>query len=152
MDYQVFISKRKSDQKSRSGLTTATVAVLVISIFVTAVWFYPSTWSYISGALCLTVTFGYFIQSLREKYLFLDIREDTISYHCLNTEELVCLQWEDLSRISSKFCTILLHTKSGERHAIDLMMLDYQARFRLKDRIKQNCKKYGIEVSPCMEF
>ena len=142
---QVHLSKQNSISTSRNrNLSSTSIlvgSVVILATFIAMVLI-PGYWSFFTGALVISITLKYLIQSTNKKPLLLEITNDKIVYLSEERNELVTINPEEIAAINHKFCELEIHTKDEMVHNINLLNTgSEQNRWEIKEHTKRLVEK-----------
>jgi len=138
MKYQVYKTTLNVSEQKKKFINTSIVGVCTISIFITAVWFYPSIYSYVAGGISLLITSFFLFKVLHNKQIILNIDETGIDYLDENDNH-VFITWKDIQKVHSSFGVLEFLTEEGIRK-LDISKMNAQERWEVKNIISHNSR------------
>jgi len=138
MRYQVYKTTLNVSEQKKKFINTFIIGVCTISIFITAVWFYPSIYSYVAGGISLLTTSFFLFKVLHNKQIILNIDETAIDY-LDEHDNHVFISWKDIQKVRSSFGELEFFTEQGPRK-LDISKMNAQERWEVKNIISHNSR------------
>ncbi|HYK77926.1 MAG TPA: hypothetical protein VEV16_13190 [Daejeonella sp.] len=139
MTYQLFITHYRSDSNdARLWMYAKIFLSLLFFTTLGAIFKFGPILSFANVVGCmifLIATIRYY--NRRHRIPFVQIQDGTLNYFCPQQEEMVSISARDITKISTRFCELQLHTPD-RIHSLNMgLVRQEQTRWEIKEMIRK---------------
>jgi hypothetical protein len=137
---QINLSKQNSINVSKRNLSSVTILVVVLIVFITVIAMVsiPGYGTLITGSIVIIAILRQLIVAINKKPLLLKITKNSIVYLSEERNELISIASDEIKEITHRFCELQILTKDDSIHHINLLNTDSeQTRWEIKELSKQ---------------